>query len=157
MRVISFDQSTNKTGYSVFDNENLINHGVLDFSEIENSDERIFKLKTEANNLIKNQKAEIVAIEQIQYQGNLQGYKPLAELLGVMKNNLYEQELLYFIIEPSKWKSTCGVKGKKRVDQKANAQNFVKEQFDIDASEDEADAICIGWHMVQKEVKKVII
>ena len=74
-----------------------------------------------------------------------------------MKNNLYEQELLYFIIEPSKWKSTCGVKGKKRVDQKANAQNFVKEQFDIDASEDEADAICIGWHMVQKEVKKVII
>ena len=43
-----------------------------------------------------------------------------------------------------------GIKGKKRAEQKANAQIFVNTTFNIVATEDESDAICIGKYMIDK-------
>jgi len=55
----------------------------------------------------------------------------------------------------SSWKHTCGIKGKGREAQKANAQAFVKNTFAIDATQDEADAICLGYHILASNESKV--
>ena len=105
------------------------------------------------NELIINTKAEVFAIENIQYQGMLNAYTFLAKLLGVVENNFFEKEMVYIMVKSSEWKSTCGVKGRKREEQKANAQAFVKEKFGIDVEEDAADSICIGFHVITKILK----
>lgn len=46
------------------------------------------------------------------------------------------------------WKKNLGIKGKRRPDQKKDAQRFVKETYDIQCSQDECDAICIGTYII---------
>lgn len=105
--------------------------------------------------IIKKYNPEVFAIEEIQQQINVSTFQKLAELKGVVENNLFNKEYLYFIIRSSEWKSTCEIKGKKRDEQKANAQKFVKEKFNIKVDSDTADAICIGWHIVIKILPKI--
>ena len=46
------------------------------------------------------------------------------------------------------WKSTLGIAGKDRPTQKRNAQAFAQEKYQIKCTQDEADSICIGTHMI---------
>jgi Holliday junction resolvasome RuvABC endonuclease subunit len=149
MKLLSFDQAS-KLGWALFDTDTkkLLEYGVENFSKVKDPDERLSKIKIKMNQLIKNLKAEVFSIEETQYQGMIKVYKNLCELMGVIKNNFYEQEMVYIIVKSSEWKGTCGVKGKKREEQKLNAQAFVKEKFGVEASEDICDAICQGWHVV---------
>lgn len=155
MKILSLDQSSKVVGWSLFDDTKLIKYGFKDFSIIKDLDERISNIKKWLNNLIKETNAEIFTMEDIQYQSNQMVYKVLAEVLGVLANNFYEQELLYITIESSKWKSFCQIKGKERKEQKENSIKFVKDFFGIDVNEDEADAINIGWYSVNKIINKI--
>jgi len=152
--LLSFDQA-GKLGWSLFDTESkkLIDYGIEDFTKVRTPEGRISKIKTRMNELIITTKAEVFAIENIQYQGMLNAYTFLAKLLGVVENNFFEKEMVYIMVKSSEWKSTCGVKGRKREEQKANAQAFVKEKFGIDVEEDAADSICIGFHVITKILK----
>lgn len=153
MKLLSFDQATNKIGWSLFDNDNLIDYGTNDFSGIKDAEEKILQIKIWINQLIIEKKAEIFAIEDIQFEKNKLVFKKLAELLGVIKNSFYEQEFCYFVVENSKWRSVCGIKGRKREEQKANTQKFVLNKYNIEVSEDTADAICIGYYVIKKILK----
>jgi hypothetical protein len=46
----------------------------------------------------------------------------------------------------SSWKSTLGIKGRTRPEQKRNAQEFIQKTYNIKPTQDECDAICIGCH-----------
>lgn len=155
MIVLSIDQA-NKAGWALFDNEKLIKYDVEDFEQYKDYTEKISNIKKWLNKTIKKYQPEICSIEDIQFQNNYDTYRKLAELKGVLENNLFEKEFLYFTIPASQWRSTCGVKGRKREEQKKNAQIFVKNKFNIDVGEDEADAICQGWHVVTKIVPQII-
>lgn len=152
MRIIAFDQATNITGWCIFDNKKLLNYGIIDTSKFKSVDEKISKQKKEIQKLIKKYKPELFAIEDIQYQQNQYTYKILAELLGVISNTFFENEYPFVIISPSKWKSYCNIKGRKREEQKVNAIQFVKDKFNIDVISDIADAICIGWYTANLKV-----
>ncbi len=155
MKIISFDQAS-LTAYAVIDsdNEQLIDYGYKDFNSIKNYDERIASIKTWINQIIKETKPEIFAIEDVQKQINIKTFKKLSELLGVIKNNFCEKEYLYLVITPTQWKSYLKIKGRKREEQKKNTVKFIKKKYGIDVSEDEADAIGIGLYAC-KEVKKI--
>jgi Holliday junction resolvasome RuvABC endonuclease subunit len=154
MKLLSFDQAS-KLGWALFDTntKKLLEYGIEDFSKVKDPDKRLSDIKNKMNQLIKNLKAEVFSIEETQYQGMIKVYKNLCELMGVIKNNFYEQEMVYIIVKSSEWKSTCGIKDKKREEQKRNAQAFVKEKFGIEALEDTCDAICQGWHVVKTILK----
>lgn len=66
---------------------------------------------------------------------------------------LFKTDIGFKIIEPSAWKSFCKIKGRKREEQKKNTQVFVKGKYNIEVSEDEADAIGIGTWAISK-IKK---
>jgi Holliday junction resolvasome RuvABC endonuclease subunit len=153
--VLSLDQAS-KTGWSLYKGKTLINHSIEDFNNIEDYTARVSAIKQWALEMINKYNPEIISIEDIQQQINPKTYKQLAELKGVLENLLFEKEFLYFIISSSQWKGTCGVKGRKREEQKKNAQLFVKNKFNIDVGEDEADAICQGWHVVTKIVPEIV-
>jgi hypothetical protein len=62
-------------------------------------------------------------------------------------------------LSPSHWRSVIkdkhGIKfGRTRVEQKKKAQEFVKDYFNKEVTEDEADAICLGYAGVLEDEKK---
>lgn len=95
--------------------------------------------------LIKNVKPDYIVYEQVQFQNNYGTFQQLSQLQGIIMAYLFSIDIGFTLIEPSAWKSCCGIKGRKREEQKLNTQNFVKERYKADVSEDEADAIGIGY------------
>ena len=81
---------------------------------------------------------------------NVNTFKVLAEVFGVIYEYLVEIKLPHSAVLAGTWKSTCGIKGKTRTEQKKNAQNFVFKTYNIQASQDACDAICIGTHVIKK-------
>jgi len=103
--------------------------------------------KQTIRNLISKTQADIIVIEDIQQQNqNVDTYKKLAMLMGVLLCLFNEIDKPYEIVPPSRWKSYCEIKGKRRSEQKENTVIFAKDKFELeDITEDEADAVSLGW------------
>lgn len=62
----------------------------------------------------------------------------------------FEEGKPHICLSPSSWRSILNTKfkfkfGRARAEQKKRAQEFVKEYFNTEATEDECDAICLGY------------
>lgn len=80
-------------------------------------------------------------------------FKQLAQLQGALVIAVKEElNTDPELILASTWKSFNKIKGRGRVEQKRNAQERVKELFDIKVTQDEADAILIGRNASHKEI-----
>ena len=148
MRTLVFDQAKH-CGWALFEENELIEYGVEKFGDDKTTYENILLPAFQfVGKALTETRAENAVIESIQYQSNMSTYRKLAMLQGVFVYAFLEQDIPYQIIESSKWKSLCGIKGRKRQEQKENAILFVKNKFNIDVTSDEADAICMGWSVV---------
>ena len=151
MRVVGFDQATNVTGYSVFENKNLIKYGTIDCSQYKDIAERNNNMRNLIISVIERYNGEAFAIEDVHYEKwkGVKTFKALARLLGVLETDFTVRKYAYIILPPSTWRKECGV-GKT----KEEAVAWVKERFNKDVTDDEADAICIGWCLAQRMEKK---
>lgn len=157
-KVLSLDQALNLTGFAIYNDKELILHGVFNLKDIKldnpakgsNSNknnpvqEKISNIKNFLEKIIIDYEIDFVVLEDIQSQVNINTFKQLSWLQGVLINFLYEHKVCHLVLKPSEWRSIIGVKGRKRVEQKLSARNKVCELFSKDVSEDEADAILIG-------------
>ena len=80
---------------------------------------------------------------------NVQTFKVLSEVYGVILETLEEIKVKYYIVSSNTWKSTLKIKGKNRPEQKRAAQQYVLDTYEVKPTQDEADAICIGAHIVK--------
>ena len=99
-----------------------------------------------------------VVFEDIQLQdvnGNketgIKTFKVLAEVFGVIHELLTEIEMDYIIVPPIVWKATFKIAGKGRAQEKKMSQAYIKATLGRDCTEDEADAACIGLHVLHKQ------
>jgi len=151
IKIICLDQATKITGYSIFEDKQLIIYGTLEVDQKEkNYIERIRQMYFKIKELISSNSPDFVVFEGVQYQNNFNTYLQLGNIQGVIMAYLFELNIGFQIIEPSAWKSFCSIKGKKREEQKKNTQKFVKDKFGLDVSEDTADAIGIGVWAINK-------
>ena len=166
-RILALDQSTHITGWSLYENGQLINYGSWEATE-NKSTARISSVKAWVAYMIEKFSADTLVLEDIQLQKftREQGgedaavltYKKLAHLQGVLKNFCYENGIAYIIVSPATWKSYNNVKGRTRSDQKRSAQLRVEAIFDTKASSDESDAILIGrWAAAQHKNSDIIM
>lgn len=152
-RLLALDQASRTTGWAVFWDKKLIAHGHF---TIEDDDigERLVKIRQKVYDLIIQYKINEIAFEDIQLQGNVvnnvQTFKVLAEVFGVIYELVTEEIIPNTAVLAGTWKSTLGIKGKQRAEQKKNAQIYVEKTFNVKAPQDECDAICIGAHMIHK-------
>lgn len=152
--IIALDQSTQITGYAIFQDKDLIAHGV--FSPSGDYEHRIVKLRQWLLDKLEPLKPNVeVYFEDIQLQdlgrGNIgvTTFKKLAHVQGALMVTCIEENIPYTIVPAATWRKTCGVKGCVRSEYKPAAQAHVLEKYGIQATEDEADAICIGEHGVK--------
>lgn len=82
-------------------------------------------------------------------QENVDTFKKLAEVFGVLYELFTEIGIKQSCVLASVWKSTLNIKGKDRAAQKRNAQTWVVDNYSIKPTQDECDAICIGVHKIK--------
>lgn len=156
--VLSLDQSTTATGWALFSDGKLEDYGIYKPSGDRNK--RIERtriwLKQKVEHICQEEEIELhLVLEDIQMQGNVETFKSLAHLQGVLINlgfqKIQEKEIAESsVYYSSAWKSTCNIKGRRRKEQKENAQKHVLNRYGVEAPEDVCDAICLGEHHLYK-------
>jgi len=155
VRILALDQSTRKTGYSIFDNGKLIRYGIFETS-LEDEIARDSAIKTWLLSMLHNWQPDYVGIEGIQYEERfgVTTFETLARLQGVLLETLFWEKVPYYVCHTATWRTHCGVKGKTRVDKKRSMQSIIKKEYDVTVTDDEADAIGIGKFIAETKVKQ---
>ena len=152
MIILAFDQSSRTSGYSVFEDNKLKEHGTFTFS---NNDLgiRLYKIRQKVEELINLYHPDKIVFEDIQLQdeiysqknvGNVKTFKILAEVFGIIYELATELNIDNEAYLAGTWRKGLGIAGNHRDQQKANAQKWVNDNYGIIVVDDEADAICIG-------------
>jgi crossover junction endodeoxyribonuclease RuvC len=151
IKLLAFDQSTKITGYGLYNNSKLIEYGILqsDINE-KNPIERMKQMHDKIKECLDKYNPHFVVFENVQFQKNYGTFQQLSQLQGLIMALLFERNIGFQYVESTAWRAFCGVKGKKRAEQKANAIQIVKDKFNLSVSDDEADAILIGFWGVNK-------
>ena len=148
--ILGLDPSTKATGYSVFKNAELIDHGVITASS-SNVFHRIDKMITELEKILKKYPVndcivEDVIPEDVRHNNNV--FKPLIYLQGFICHLLDRYNIKPSFYVASEWRKKCGIKtgaGIKRESLKPKDITFVKKIYGINVGDDEADGICIAY------------
>lgn len=148
-KLLALDQSSRITGWAIFDNGKLANYGKFNAEVVgANIGDRLEFIRNKIRKLIEDNQIEEVIMEDIQMQGNVvnnvQTFKILAEVFGVISELLVEMKIPQSAVLASSWKSALGIKGRARAEQKQNAQKLITKIYNISVIQDIADAICIG-------------
>lgn len=149
--LLALDQASRTSGYAVFQEDQLIISGTFTFDD-DDFATRLVKIRNKVISLIEQYKINKILLEDIQLQGqtnNVETYRKLAEVRGVLSELACEMKIPHEIIHSQTWKSTLDIKGRDRATQKRNAQAFVAQAYGKRVSQDESDAICIGAHYIK--------
>lgn len=154
MRLLALDQSSRITGWAYFKDGELQEYGKIDLTT-DDIGLRLNQLRDRIVELIMNFDIDEVAFEDIYMDGqrvnNVATFKVLAEVFGVCYELFTDMEIKNTAVLAGTWKSTLGIKGKTRPEQKRAAQVYVKNKYGIDVIQDIVDAICIGDHIIKQQ------
>lgn len=159
MKVLALDLSTKSSGFAIYENQNLISHGCISATS-NNLFNRIEKMGTELNTVLKNNKIDKAIIEDVypeDVHNNQSVYKALVYLQGHICMLLNKYNIEFSFYNASEWRKKCGIhtgRGIKRESLKTQDIKFVQNQFGIKVNDDEADAICIGFAAVGGIIKQ---
>ena len=155
--LLALDQSSTTTGYAIFKDGNpvVISHFTAKGTDLGS---RLEQLRNKIIELINEYEINEVVFEDIQLQDmaggkdvGLKTFKILAEVFGVVHELMTELDMDYTIVPPIVWKATFKIAGKGRKVEKKLAQEYVLATYGLSCTEDEADATCIGAHIIKKQ------
>jgi len=112
-RILALDQSTKITGYSVFDNDELITYGTFE-TQLADDVARDHEVKVWLISMLDAWKPDYIGIEGIQYQQSfgVTTFEKLARLQGILLELCYDLGYKYSICPTNTWRHHCGVKGR---------------------------------------------
>ena len=146
MKILSWDQSSNLSGYCLFD-KNIIESGVIDKHKIKDSSLRIAEMSKAICEKIDELKPDVVIIENIQNQNSTATVILLARLQGMILGYCYAHGVRVEILGPSQWRAKLQFKqgaSVKRSDLKQQAMDYVFKEFGLEVDIDQSEAVCIA-------------
>lgn len=147
MKICGIDASTRKTGISLLEDGKLIEYRLLDYSREKDLDKRIRKMTSSINELLNYFNPNLILCEDVYNDKNKKTFKYLARLGGtILMWAIIKQVDIQYVL-PSHWRGIVGIKtGKdiKRDQLKKDAVKIVKKDYNLDVTDDEAEAILIG-------------
>lgn len=159
-RILALDAATSITGYAIYDDKVLVGYGTYKTSASLPATERINNVKNWLKAALKEWEPDFVGVENIQLQKygsratdvQVKTFQTLANLQGVVLDTIFEACIDAELVYPSEWRSYCGINDgdQHRDAKKKQAQEKVKIWYNMDCSEDESDAICIGKYFCSK-------
>lgn len=162
MTILSLDLSTKSSGWAIFQDGILIKSGCITSSSTDLL-KRINVMLDGLKIIVEEYKPNKVVAEEVRPENgmqNLKTHRALMWLQGGVALMLYayNKKLEMDLIYPSSWRAAIGIKtgrGIKRTTLKEKDIQFVKENYNLDVNDDEADAICIGYsysHDIDTEI-----
>ena len=147
MIILALDLSTKQSGYALGIDEKLEKHGFISVSN-NNPIKRIIKMRDQIAKLIKTNKVNKIIMEQVRPELNSHTMKILMWLQAAIVIAAYEIDpyIECEFIGASSWRAQLKIKqgrGVKRDSLKLQDIQYVKNKYNIETNDDQADAICI--------------
>ncbi len=162
-RTLALDQASKVTGYAIFDDTKLVKYGTFTTSS-DDDVERFAMIRGWLLSMIASWHPDYIGIEGIQFQEEGSGQKmgvtvfqTLARLQGIVMITCHDAKVPFEVCPTNTWRHSCGVKGKTRTNKKRSMQLLVQQWYGVKVSEDEADAIGIGRHLVSYIQKNTVV
>ena len=162
-KLISLDTSSSKSGYAIFENAVYKKSGVINLDTYEckkkykgNSDKRIKDMCLAIIELLKEERPDIIVIEKLNVGRNMISVRTLSKIIGAAYCYSILNDCFYYEIQATQWRSKLGMQSskRKRDEYKALAVKFIKNNLNLDVTDDEADAICAGIGYIKMFVHK---
>lgn len=153
IKLCTIDSSTRKTGIAIFINGEYTNRFLIDCDSIKDTDERVRDMGKRIIRVLDSEKPDLIYIEHPQgYGRNVSTVFKLTLIIGVVFGWCLQNNCEFNDITPSEWRKMAGFsQGKlKRNELKALSITLAKEKFGIECGDDEADAIAMGYGLIQK-------
>ena len=150
MRLLALDQASRVTGVAIFDDDKLVKYGTFEIKSNQELGKRLTQFLENLDKLYATYHFDAIAYEDIQLQmGNVETYKKLAYIQAMILFWCEKHEKNLYCLSPSHWRKILKDKygmswGRKRVEQKQIAIDFIQEHYKKEVDSDTADAICIG-------------
>lgn len=148
VKVMSFDQSTRVSGWSLFQDGEYVCSGIVDMSKSKlETDKRSFEMAKALWKVLKKYKPESLILEDTQQQNNVKTVITLARLQGMIIGYAEAHGVEVHILLPSQWRAVLGYSQGpkvKRAELKQQSIDYVKKRFGLDKTEDECEAIAEG-------------
>lgn len=146
MNILALDLSTKSTGWAVGDDV-LLAHGCITKNS-KNVIERIISMKNQIIKIIDFYKIDKIILEEVRPEFNSHTGKILIWLQAAVIIAAYQinHSIQYQFIGASEWRAVLSIKqgrGIKRDQLKPKDIAYVKNKYNIEVNDDEADAICI--------------
>lgn len=153
MITLALDASTKCTGWSLMNNGQYVDSGVIDMNKDPDSEHRIAEMTREICKLIHKYDPDKVFLEDTVQMANAKAYKSLCWLAGGIRYWCYRNDYDVEMILPTVWRKHVHIQETrvKRAELKRRAMELCKEQFDLDVSEDRAEAILINFAMAIRD------
>lgn len=146
-KLLALDQASITSGYSIWHDGELKAYGKFTFNDSDIG-VRLLNIRNKVLELIQENEINEIVFEDIQLQtnvtNNVQTFKVLAEVFGIIYELATELNIPNRAVLAGTWKKHLGIKGRTRPEQKRNAQEYVQKTYNIKATQDECDSICIG-------------
>lgn len=145
--LLSLDTSTTSTGWAVFQNGIYQDSGVIDeFKKEKNGYKRLGLMVKKLLMYIEQLKPDIIVIEKDVVFGNMKVIDMLMKIIGAVYGFCLNNGITYYEFAPSEWRKYVKLQafGRKRTEFKQASIKYVKDNFNKEVNDDEADAICVG-------------
>ena len=147
IKLVSIDGSTQKTGIAYFCNGKYVEHVLLDFSKDKNMENRFESMSKEIWKKLDDYIPNIIYIEETYMANNPQTSKILTRLQGVVYAWCFNNDCEFNTIRPTSWRKQLNFqqgKNVKREQLKIQSIEYIKNNYGLEVTDDEADAICIA-------------
>lgn len=146
-RLVTIDGSTQKSGIAYFCNGKYVEHVLLDYSKDKNMEIRFKSMSKAIWQKLNEYKPNIIYIEETYMANNPQTSKILTRLQGVVYAWCFNNDCEFNTIRPTSWRRHLNFqqgKNIKRQQLKEQSITYVLENYKLEVTDDESDAICIA-------------
>lgn len=147
MKILSIDQSTVRSGYSVFVNTDLVKWDILDLHKEKDATYRFKLMCLQLDSLIQKIMPDIVIFEDVSLRASIKTLIDLSRLQGAIIQSCANRDINYVIYPATQWRRMVGITQNskiKRNELKEQAIEMVRNGYGITVGDDCAEAICIG-------------
>lgn len=154
MKILSLDQATSLTAWAYFEDGKLLAYDLIAVPHSTDTTGRVSNMVQQIAKKLDIFQPDLVVFEDVNLQTNVKTLVELARLQGRIMQLCDIRGLTFSLYKPAVWRKEVGIKagrGVKRAELKKMAMALVKELYQIDVSNDVAEAICIGLCAEYKE------
>ena len=148
MVILGLDQATKVTGWSVFENRELIAYNKIIVPDKYEAEKRMELMTEEIRKIILRYEPDKVYFEQTFLKGSPRGFRTSCQLQGFIMWELHMHKIPYVIKEESTWAKNISCCHGKREERKDSVLSKIEEMFNIKLGDnnDISDAIAIGYY-----------